>query len=165
MGSEMCIRDRWYVTTDQQWGRPSGGLYLASTDGLTLRCLTPEGVEAIGAAVSPDGRTALTALVSDSGRPPRPDGLYRVEVMTGVMSRVVADEPDRLKWGGSRFHFAWRPDGKRIAVQETRLFTFLGAAFWTHEVFTCDPDGGNRRFVVSRGLGTKSGWWMLVGWR
>lgn len=96
------------------------------------------GVLPLKARLSPDGRRLLCMArpVDKSLR------LCSIDLSTGKCS--VLDEP------GLTYGFCWSPDGSRVAYTWQRPVEDKTRQFRERVLFTCDPEGRDRKMVTSR---------------
>jgi Tol biopolymer transport system component len=136
------------VREDDEWTR----LAWLNADGTGKpEFITPKGEMGAEARLSPDGKRLLY-----TGNPePRQDlstkpRLYVADLATG--SRTVVDET------GISIGYCWSPDGTRVAYTWQKYSDGKAEVVERETLlFTCDPDGLNRKTVTSRRIKVPKG--------
>ena len=100
-------------------------IYVMRADGSGQSRLTHHAGDDTSPALSPDGKTVAFARRVDGA-----DQIYTIGTDGGNETPVTSD--------GDNKNPAWSPDGARIA------FNRFGADNSSYDIFTMDPDGGNR---------------------
>jgi Tol biopolymer transport system component len=133
---------QWLVTAYEGIGSRLARVNADGKGGLDY--ITPEGEDAAHARLSPDGRKILyKAWIAEKENAPAKARLCVLELAT--KKRVPVDEP------GEVAGYCWSPDGSRVAYTWQRsLARREDAPERETFLFTCDPDGKDRKTVTSR---------------
>jgi hypothetical protein len=106
--------------------------------------LTAEGEVAYQGRLSPDGKKILF-LTGDRPRIAETAKVRLTVMDLATRKRTVVDEP------GETYGHCWAPDGSRVAYTWQRSLKKPGAVPKRETIlFTCDPDGRDRKKITSR---------------
>ncbi len=134
------------LLTEARPNEPTPRVCLINADGTGRpEFLTPAAEFAFAPRLSPTGRQVLfkAGLPPPAGQPVRAARLYVMD--------VASRRPAALDDPGETTGFCWSPDGARVAYTWQPPFDGPAAAPRREaRLITCDPDGRNRKTVVSR---------------
>ena len=136
-----------------QVGPPTGSvgasIWIAHPDGSDNRRLTPEGVDALNLAWSPDGKQVAFSVAANGANTD-----IHVATLTGAVlsnEHAIAADPAN-DWNAS-----WSPDGKRLVFTSDRS--------GIDELWVANADGGAPTQLTAAGAGDRAPSWSPDGSR